>query len=490
MGNISISRKDILWSYIAKTFQIGTSFFTLPLVLHLLSAEEIGMNYLMITVSSLVILLDLGFSSQFSRNFSYVHSGAKQLQREGVNQSSDTDINYRLLSVLLKTAKFVYSRLSIVCTFLMLTIGTLYMYKVTDGFKNIHNSFLIWMIFCLSNYFKIYFLYYNSLLTGSGKIEKANKAIIYSRVVELMISISMLLLGFGLFSIVVSGLISPFVSRFYSYRVYYSKDLVAKLPKDINKTEIKEAFTAIWYNSKKYGINIITAFCISRSGMFLIGIFLPLSVVGAYGLIVNFVTILQGIAQTLLMTYNPQLANYKVTNQIEAYKELMGMAFFVHWFIMLAGCATILFIAPWALELINSQTSLPPLGVTLLIMVSALLDSNQANFAGMILIDNKVPFVKSAILSGFFVVLFNFLLLKFTDLGLMSIVLSQFIVQLSYNNWKWPKVVLDEYNISFVALMSLGVLVFFKKLRPSLKSALFIKSNRKVILNENIGNRG
>lgn len=468
MGNIRISKKDILWSYIAKTFQIGTSFFTLPLVLHMLSAEEIGMNYLMITVSSLVILLDLGFSSQFGRNFTYVHSGAKQLQKEGVNQSTDSEINYRLLAILLRTAKFVYSRLSIVCTFLMLTIGTLYIYKVTDGFTNIDNSFLIWIVFCLSNYFKIYFLYYNSLLTGSGKIAEANKAIIYSRLVELTITISMLLLGYGLFSVVISGLISPFVSRYYSYYVYYTKDLVSKLPKDITKAEIKDAFSAIWYNSKKFGINCITAFCISKSGMFLIGLFLPLPVVGSYGLIINFIAVLQGIAQTLLTTYNPQLANYKVTNQREEYKELMGMAFSVHWLIMLAGCAAILLLAPWALSLINSNTALPPLRVSILIMLSAMLDSNQANFAGMILIDNKVPFVKSAIISGVLVVLFNYLLLQFTNLGLMSVVLSQFVVQLAYNNWKWPKVVLNEYNISFLSLMRLGSHSLYKKVIASI----------------------
>lgn len=99
-------------------------------------------------------------------------------------------------------------------------------------------------------------------------------------------------------------------------------------------------------------------------------------------------------------------------------------------------------------------------------MLSALLDSNQANFAGMILIDNKVPFVKSAIISGVLVVLFNYLLLKYTNLGLMSVVLAQFVVQLAYNNWKWPKVVLDEYNISFFSLMSLGSKSLYGRIKP------------------------
>ena len=84
MGVLEITRKDIIWSYIAKFFQIGAGFITLPLILRLLSSEEIGMNYLMLTISSMVALLDFGFSPQFGRNFTYVYSGASRLLKQGV----------------------------------------------------------------------------------------------------------------------------------------------------------------------------------------------------------------------------------------------------------------------------------------------------------------------------------------------------------------------------------------------------------------------
>ena len=100
--DIKITKKDILWSYIGRFFGIASSFITLPIVLHMLSPEEVGMNYLMATVSSLVGLLDFGFSPQFGRNFTYVNSGAKKLLKEGV----DTE------EILLKDLVKEYYRLS------------------------------------------------------------------------------------------------------------------------------------------------------------------------------------------------------------------------------------------------------------------------------------------------------------------------------------------------------------------------------------------
>jgi hypothetical protein len=134
MSNINITKKDVAWSYVAKFFQIGTGFITLPLVLHLLTPEEVGMNYLMMTISSIIGLLDFGFSPQFGRNFTYVNSGARRLLKEGVEYSDNKSIDYHLLSILLKTARTVYQRLSIFSVALMLTAGTGYIYYVTKGF--------------------------------------------------------------------------------------------------------------------------------------------------------------------------------------------------------------------------------------------------------------------------------------------------------------------------------------------------------------------
>jgi hypothetical protein len=42
-----------------------------------------------------------------------------------------------------------------------------------------------------------------------------------------------------------------------------------------------------------------------------------------------------------------------------------------------------------------------------------------------------------------------FLLLKFTDLGLLSLMIAPGIVDISYQSWKWPLEVIKDLRISF-----------------------------------------
>jgi len=70
--SIELSRKDIVWGYIAQFFSIAAGVIMLPLVLRMLKPNEIGMNYLMLTIGSMVSLFDFGFAPQFGRNITYV----------------------------------------------------------------------------------------------------------------------------------------------------------------------------------------------------------------------------------------------------------------------------------------------------------------------------------------------------------------------------------------------------------------------------------
>ena len=56
--------------------------------------------------------------------------------------------------------------------------------------------------------------------------------------------------------------------------------------------------------------------------------------------------------------------------------------------------------------------------------------------------------------------------LRFTSLGLLGVVLAQGIVQLSYNNWRWPKYVLDDLDVNpleFVRQGNIGLFDLIKR---------------------------
>ena len=464
--NISVTKKDVIWGYIAIGFSLATGLVTLPIILNMLSSEEIGMNYLMLSVSSIVALLDFGFAPQFGRNFTYVHSGAQKLLKEGVDVVMKTeDVNFHLLAVLLKTAKTVYFRISIVALLLMLSFGTWYIYEVTDAFTNVRNSFYIWITFSISTFFNIYYNYYISLLKGSGKMAESSLATILNKGSNILISIVLLFCHCGLFAIVIANIIAPFVQRFYTYKVYFTKDLRNKIDTRIEKKEVSKTFNIIWYNAKKIGIGYLGSYAITSFGTFFIGLFLSLSEVASYGLIIQLCGIVDTISKSMFNIYLPKFNNLRVTGQIQELKKLLSFNYVIFLLILIIGDFLVLFCGTPVLEMLHSNTYLPAFNLCLIVVVMTNLESNHTIFSAIITTNNEVPFVKAALIAGVVISFLTFLLLKYTSLGLWAVVLPQFFVQLSYNNWRWPYYVMKNLKISYFELLYEGNIELANKLR-------------------------
>ena len=49
-----------------------------------------------------------------------------------------------------------------------------------------------------------------------------------------------------------------------------------------------------------------------------------------------------------------------------------------------------------------------------------------------------MPYMKGEFFSGAAVMLCSFLLINYTQLGILGIVIAQGLIQACYNDWKWP----------------------------------------------------
>ncbi len=459
---MNLSKKDIFWGYFAQFFNLGAGIIILPAILHILSPEEVGLNYLMLTVSSLVALFDFGFAPQFGRNITYVLNGAQSLQKEGIDgpllTEKKAEINYHLLANMIQTAKSVYRRLAFIVLFFMLTFGLWYIYEVTNGFHTIDNVIIVWVIFSFSIYFNIYYTYYASLLTGSAKIKEAQEAVVYSKIVYILLILILLKLHAGLFGVVIANLVSPFVNRYLSYYWFFTKDYNEKLKGySITTKEEYDLFLVIWHNAKKLGLVFIGSYSINKLSLFLAGLFLPLSLIGSYGLMIQLLAVVNTLAGTLFGINQPIFASLRVKNETELFLKKFSFNMNVYYLLFMLGSTFLLLFGSPVLELIHSKTVLPPAGIMILYVFILLLEGNHSSFATIIVINNNVPFVKASLISGGLIALGSYLSLAYTSTGILGLILVQGIVQLGYNNWKWPYCVCSNFNISFFRFLILGM---------------------------------
>lgn len=467
---ITVSKKDVVWSYVAQFFSLGSSLFTLPLILNILSTEEIAMNYLMITVGSLVSLIDFGFAPQFGRNVTYVFSGAQKLKREGINSNVGGNVNYRLLKGLILVAKKVYMYMSVAVLVLMLSLGTWYIWSVTNGFTNVDNALWIWLLYTVSTFFNVYFCYYSSLLTGRGFIKEGKMAVMTSRIVYIVISYILLLAGWGLMAVCIANFVSPFVDRWMSYHYFYDRELKRKLSEaKVESSDKKEIFDAIWHNARKLGVSSVCAYLTMRASMFFAGLYLTSSAIASYGLMNQFVGIITGISGTLFGSYIPKITSHIASNDREGMIRSFSWAMNVNYLMFFVGSIVLVLAGPLALSLIGSKAELPETPMLIVFLIIILLETNHSNYCTLIAMGNSVPFYKPGLFFAVTIAGLDFVVLKYTELGLWGIILVQGIVQLSFNNWYWPRWVCKETHTSFIQFVLIGFLESWKMARRVIK---------------------
>ncbi|MEY2921648.1 MAG: hypothetical protein RL108_257 [Bacteroidota bacterium] len=454
---INISKKDVYWGYFAQIFSISSGLITLPLILRSLSADEIGMNYLLLTLGSLVNLFDFGFTAQFSRNIAYVFSGAQVLKKEGVDIIVSSSINYRLLSTMILTAKFLYKRLAFFVFMLLLTFGTWYIYFITNGFQKINYSFQIWAIFSISCFFNIFYSYYSSLLIGKGLIKESNKAFVYSKVVSIALTFLFLYLGLGLLGVVLSNLIGPFVNRYISYHYFFTKDILEKIQCfNISKTEKIELFEILWFNAKRIGLVFIGSYAINKLSIFLAGLFLNLPEIASYGLMIQIFGLLSTCSSVFFSVSQSRFASLRTQNNTKSLLKDFAFTMNIYYLTFFLGAIGISFFGSFFLQLFESSVAIPSSFILVLYAVTLFLEGNHSNFATFIVTKNDVPFVKSSLFAGFFIAFGDYLVLKYTDKGIIGLVAVQFLVQFSYANWKWPLFVCNEFKTTMFEFVKLG----------------------------------
>lgn len=445
--DIKISKGDILWSYLAQFFNMGAGLITLPVILKMLSAEEVGLNYILLTITSIVAIFDMGFSSQFSRNITYVLSGAQSIEKEGISHEYSKEVNKHLLACVIRTAKKIYKIIALLAFSLLLSLGTIYIWRVTNRGQSVDNVILIWLFFCFSCFFNLYFLYISSFLQGKGLIKEAKQGQVYSKIAQIAITFALLFSGFGLISVIIANLISPFVYRFYAQSKFYDsfiKEVVAD--NHITRDEIKVVFSIMFHNAKKMGIIGILTSVIGYASTLILGVYMSLADVGSYGVMLQIINFIGTISTTTFYATTPKLGQIMVRQELGQLKRLFGISQFLFISLQLAGLVGMLLLPP-IFHALSFNTQLPAYYIIVIFYLYRFFEQNQSMYSQLLLIQNDMIFFKSNVLTGIISIALLFAFLS-SGFGLLGVALSQCIPLLAYNAWKWPIYSCQRYNIN------------------------------------------
>lgn len=459
--SIKIGKKEVIWSYMGYILNNGTNLILMPFVLKFLPTHELGLWYTFLSVGGMVNLLDFGFLPTITRNFTYCWSGAKKLSKTGLgNDKTDGNPNYELLYLIIKASKMIYLIIAMASLIGMMSLGTLYVFNVLGD--NVSMKYIIaWFIYCIAVFLNMYYGYWRAALKGVGLIKESQKSILYARLVQIIVSLICLFLGLTIIAVALAYLVSGIVTRQLSIKYFYNSDRIKnKLNykvayKDIIEN-IKEVFLVIWHNAWRTGIFSIGTFLTIQSSTLFTSTFLGLEVTASYGLAFQMFNMLYAFASIFFSTYMIKMSEARINSNSKKLRELFSLSILISWIAYISGVIGIVFFAEPLLRVLGSNTLMLSKPILIYMGVNMFLDFNYNKFVSYILTGNSIPFYKASLLSGIGVVFLTYVLLRFTTLGLWSILISHTLVQGACNYWYWPRYVLKELNMKINEIIRIG----------------------------------
>jgi O-antigen/teichoic acid export membrane protein len=463
---ININKSQVAWSYIGYLYKILVNIAIIPLTASFLSPKELGLWFTFASLGGVASLLDFGFLPTITRNITYSWGGASEILKEGVGGTTKSEeVNIELLISLLHVSKRIYLIISLIAGGLLLSAGTVYIKIISVNIYNQH-IFIAWIIYSIGVFLNIYYEYWNAFLRGTGLIKEAQYAQIISLTCQIVLTSIGLLLHFNLIAISFSYLCSGVALRQVSKYFFWIKNkdnLRLGVIKNFENILYKDIFKKVWHNAWKSGLTTVGSFVIAQGTTLLCSAYLGLETTASYGLTIYMFNLTNTIASIPYNTYTPQLNGARLLRDENKLRELLSVTIFIGWVCYFTGWLFIVFFGDKITYLIHSQTQMLPRAMIFYLGAYLMLEFNHTFFCNFITTSNIIPFVKPSLISGFLILLVSIILLKNTSLGLWSIMLSQSIIQLSYNNWKWPYMVSKELKITLLSIFRLAFPIFIKK---------------------------
>ncbi len=456
---IKSSRSDIIWNYIGIVMSMASNFLLLPFLIKFIDGEMLGLWYVYLSIGGIVILFDFGFNPTLARNVAYCWSGAKELNAEGVGQTQGSEPNYDLLKRVISTCKAIYLVISAAALLVLLSIGTAYIHHVS---KDLFGGTVIasWLIYAVAVFLNLYYGYFATFLRGVGAVSIYNKINVSARLIQIIVSIGMLLLGYGIIAVSLAYLLYGFLLRAFSKRAFYRYKGIGERLKSIpGKTsfdEIKRLFRIVWHNAWKDGLVAVANYCANQASTLIASMFLSLTETGIYSISVQLITAIATISAGLYTAYQPAMQSAYANHNRNESTRLMSLAMITYSFLFWTGTIALITVGIPILKWVKPENTYD-IAVILGIAVYNYFYKRQSYYASFISNTNHVPYVKSYVLSSIAGVVLSIIMVQYMKMGVWGLIIGQFLPQLIYNVWKWPREVYKMLETTWINMVSVGM---------------------------------
>ena len=426
----------VAWSFVFTIVRIGGNLLVLPIMLHKLTPEDLGLWYVFLSLGGMASLVDFGFYPTMSRVTAYLWAGAEEIQETGVppvRAAGDSPVapNYRLLADLVKTMQIYYRGIGILVTALMGIFGSLWIVHKTHLLPDARTILWAWLLFLAGIFVNITSGMWHPLLSGINQVRLNQQVFVCGLIANYLTILIGLLLGAGLFAPVAGFFLMGLISR-SAARVKFNQFTRAK---DFAPTSQWSAklLRGLWPTAWRTGIVTLGIYSTLNLGTLICSTFLGLKAAASYGLSMQLMLAAVAIASSFIAVKLPLIAQMHALGRTREIGRLVFPRMRWFWAVYIILAVTTVVFGERAIHgLFHSQTPLLPRPLLFALFLVGALEGHHGIFRELAVTAHRNPFATPVIISGALIVILSICLVP--RIGLWALILFPCLIQICYNN--------------------------------------------------------
>lgn len=434
-----------------------------PVILVKYNVNEIAFWYLLATINAFIIVVDFGFYPTFSRVISYAYNGLENITHDlaGLrNKTSESkEPNWPLTGRIYGTINSTYLFMGIFVFLLVFGATFFSMKEVIDKAPGQKGEFwLTYIIFSIGTILGFLAKKFDSVIIGTGNVVVINRWDMVNNLLSVVTSAIMLNYRLSLVYLALNVL---FFAVVLIVRDYYLERSICN--GEFKKFKFfsfdKEVFKWCWSPVWQSGVLIIASTgVVQATGMIYSHVSSAASLAG-YLLTLRLVSTVAQFSQAPFYSKIPFFNGLRVQGQIPGLINSTEKAISKSLIIFVLGMAVLIFGGDWVLHFIKSKSALVDSKILILMAFVWFLERHHAMHAQIYVTTNKIPFYKTAIISG--IINIGIMWFFLPTWGVITFPIAQGISNAVINNWWNVKLSLGSLDISFWNYFKKSALVPF-----------------------------
>lgn len=398
-----------------------------------ISTQNIGLWYVMLNISGLAAVVELGFAVTIGRYASCFSGGMTEIPQFGLGSiSPEAPPHWAGIRGLIQMARVLYRTFAILMLGVMLVLWGIWMWRIPSAPAIGSSAMWQFLVLFLGTAINMTGFFWPAVLMGMNEVRRVNQYMAAGLVIGYAVTGLGLLAGWGLWALIAGQILIAVFPRLAS------RVRVRALIPPLSESPLpKMSWRSLWPVTWRAGlITLAMNLCVQATTLICSWV-TDLETTAKYGISLQLALMLHQVAALWLVVKMPQISilqgRGEWTEVHRLVKQRLGLTLATYGL----GMVALLWLGSWVLVRLGSHTTLLASGPLVLMFTWIGMELFVGFHSAIVLTGNTTPHLASYVIAGLAAVILGVMLGR--QFGVYGIMMGSILAQVGWNYWWVPR---------------------------------------------------